>query len=186
MKGLGSRVKALRKEKRFTLIDVCQKTGIDQATLSRIENEKMTGTIHSHMKIAQVLGVRLPDLYEDVVSKIEEEKDPAIKEKMTETFSRSDGAVAEILASGILQRKMMPVRLKIKGKGQTDKETYALGSERFVYVLKGALQAVVGNDRKKAKQGESLYFNAALPHHFENPLKTEAACLSVVSPVSVS
>src|SRR5688572_14590497 len=116
MKGLGERIKNLRKERNITLVEVASRTGIDQATLSRIENGKMTGTLDSHMKIADVLGIRLPELYDDVLSKISEVKDKLAKQKV-ETFSHSSGAVAELLTTGILQKKMMPILLKIKAKG---------------------------------------------------------------------
>ena len=36
MKGLGDRIRELRKTRRLTLVQVADKTGIDQATLSRI------------------------------------------------------------------------------------------------------------------------------------------------------
>jgi transcriptional regulator with XRE-family HTH domain len=52
MQGLGKRIKELRKSKKMTLVEIAKKTGIDQATLSRMENGKMTGTLDSHMRLA--------------------------------------------------------------------------------------------------------------------------------------
>ena len=184
MKGLGQHIKLLRKSRELTLVEVAKKTGIDQATLSRIENSVMIGTLDSHMKIAEALGLNLPDLYEDVLDKIGETKDKAIKRKF-ETFFHSSGAVAELLTSNILQKKMMPVLLKLKSKGRTETEKYAPGAERFVYVLKGSAVAMIGKDEKKLNPGESLYFNAAAPHHFQNTLKSDCLLLSVLTPSSL-
>ena len=184
MKGLGQRIKSLRKERRLTLVEVAQKTGIDQATLSRIENGHMTGTLDSHMKIAEILGLRLPDLYNEVINKIHEEKDKNVRHKM-ETFSHSSGAVAELLTSGILQKKMMPILLKIKSGGKTETEEYKAIAERFIYVIKGTLEASVGDQKKTLKENESLYFNASAPHSFHNSHKSECWCLSIMTPVSL-
>lgn len=184
MKGLGQRIQTLRKARKLTLVEVAKKTGIDQATLSRIENGVMTGTLNSHMKIAEALGVSLPELYEDVLGKLSEAKDKAVQQKL-ETFSHSSGTVAELLTSGILQKKMMPVLLKLKPKGRTETEEYVAGTERFVYVLKGAFELNVGKDDKKMNAGQSLYFNASLPHHFVNTSKSECWCLSVITPASL-
>ena len=184
MKGLGERIKNLRKERGITLVEIAKKTGIDQATLSRIENGKMTGTLDSHMKIAEALGMRLPDLYEDVMNKVNEAREKATRQKV-ETFSHSSGAVAELLTSGILQKKMMPILLKIKPKGRTEAEEYSAATERFIYVLKGALEVSAGKEKKVLKEGESLYFNASLSHSFVNPYKEEAQCLSVMTPASL-
>ena len=63
MNGLGDHIRALRKERGLTIVKVAKSSGIDQATLSRIENGKMTGTLDSHRRIALCLGVSLPALY---------------------------------------------------------------------------------------------------------------------------
>ncbi len=184
MKGLGERIKTLRKQRKITLVEVAHKTGIDQATLSRIENGRMTGTLASHTKIAEVLGGRLPELYEDVIEKINEDRENAARRKL-ETFSHSGGAVAELLTSGVLQKKMMPILLKIKGKGRTETEEYPAGSERFIYCIKGAAEITIGREKKGLKSFEGLYFNAALPHFFKNSAKGECWCLSVMTPTSL-
>ena len=184
MKGLGQRIRHLRKARKLTLVEIAKKTGIDQATLSRIENGVMIGTLNSHMRIAPALGIPLPDLYENVLEKIHEAKERVAKEKL-ETFSHSTGAVAELLTTGILQKKMMPVLLKIKPKGHTETEEYSAPTERFVYGLKGAIEVIVGRDKKELNSGESLYFNAGVGHSFRNTGKSECVCLSVLTPSSL-
>ena len=184
MKGLGARIKVLRKMRKMTLVEVAKKTAIDQATLSRIENGIMTGTLESHMRIAEALSIRLPDLYSEVIEKITDAKEQAVKKKL-ETFSHSTGVVAELLTTGILQKKMMPVLLKLKAKGRTAPEAYPPLTERFIYVLRGSLEISVDKESKILSQGESLYFDAALEHHFRNARRSEAWCLSVLTPTSL-
>ena len=184
MKGLGRRIQLLRKERGLTLVQISRKTSIDQATLSRIENGKMTGTLDSHMRIAQALGIGLPELYRDALTRTHEEKETNTKQKI-ETFFHSSGTVAEILTSGFLQKKMMPLLLKIKPKGHTESEESPAGTERFIYVLKGRIHLAIGKENQSLKAGENLYFNATVPHHFKNPSKSEAWCLSVTTPTSL-
>lgn len=183
MQGLGKRLKELRKSKKLTLVEISKKTGIDQATLSRMENGKMTGTLDSHMQLANVLGVRLPDLYSQVLNKVEEVKEKEFKQKI-DTFSHSGGVISEILTTGIFQKKMLPTLIRIKPRGKTATEEYSAESERFVYVLKGVLSVQIGSEKKLLKTGESLYFNARAPHSFQNTTKTESTCLSILTPAS--
>jgi len=61
----GDTIKKLRKEKKLTLTDVSEQSGIQLATLSRIENNKMTGSVKSHVKIAKTLGLRPSQLFEE-------------------------------------------------------------------------------------------------------------------------
>ncbi len=184
MKGLGDRVRDLRKAKQLTIVEVAKISGIDQATLSRIENGKMTGTLDSHRRIADALGVRLTDLYESAMQQLIQAGDRKVQKKI-ETFSHSSGSVAELLASGMLQKKMMPVLLKLKGKGRTETEELPLFSERFIYVLKGSIEITLAKESRVLTHGQSLYFNASLPHSFKNKLKIEAQVLSIVTPVSL-
>jgi len=61
----GNTIKKLRKEKKLTLTDVSEQSGIQLATLSRIENNKMTGSVKSHVKIAKALGLRPSQLFKE-------------------------------------------------------------------------------------------------------------------------
>ena len=63
---LGKRLKALRKEKKITLKELSEKSGVQIATLSRIENDIMTGTLQSHINICRVLGISLSDFYREL------------------------------------------------------------------------------------------------------------------------
>lgn len=184
MKGLGEQIRSLRKAKHLTIVEVAKSTGIDQATLSRIENGKMTGTLDSHRRIADTLGIRLAELYDSVMQQLSQSRDKKALRKI-ETFSHSGGAVAELLATGVLQKRMMPVLLKLKGKGRTETEELPAFAERFIYILKGSVEVRLDKDTRTLGQGESLYFKASLPHSFKNRLKTETQILSVITPVSL-
>lgn len=184
MDGLGKKIRELRKKQALTIVDITAKTGIDKATLSRIESGKMRGTVNAHMKIAEALNIRLPDLYEGVLSG-QQAKEEKISKKKIETFSHASGAVAELLTSGALQKKMLPVLLKIKAGGRTETEEYPIGTERFAYIMSGAVELTLGTETLSLKRGESLYFNAARPHHFENQGTAEAVCMSVITPASL-
>jgi quercetin dioxygenase-like cupin family protein len=51
--------------------------------------------------------------------------------------------------------------------------------------LKGSIEVRLGNETRALSQGESLYFNASVPHSFRNKLKSESQLLSIVTPVSL-
>ena len=184
MKGLGQRIRTLRKLKRLTLVELSQKSGIDPATLSRMENGKMTGTVESHSLIAGVLGIQLPDLYGDVIERLSQEKDQKIRQKLA-GYSHSNGAIAELLTTSVMQKKMMPLLIKIKGKGRTEGEQFPVFTERFLYVLKGKFEVEIGKERRQISEGESLYFDGAQYHRAVNLGSTEGKLLSVITPVSL-
>src|SRR5476649_995522 len=56
-------LKQIRKAKGFTLAEISKLTGIQLATLSRIQNGRMPGTLETNIAIADVLDVPLADLF---------------------------------------------------------------------------------------------------------------------------
>lgn len=62
---IGQTIKKLRKERKLKLSDISKKSGIQLATLSRIENNKMTGSIKNHSGVAKALGFKLSRLFEE-------------------------------------------------------------------------------------------------------------------------
>lgn len=184
MKGLGEEIRALRKKKGLTLMELAKLCDMNQSSLSRIENNDIVGTLDTHMRLAQALGVSLPDLYKSTLSRINEPKESGIKAKV-ERFSHSSGAVSEILTTGILQKKMLPILLKLKPKAKTELEEYPALTERFIYVFKGKIAVVLGKDANALQAGERIYFDGSLPHYFKNLGNQEAVCLSIMTPVSM-
>ncbi len=103
--------------------------------------------------------------------------------KETETFTYNDKASYEILTSKVLNKKMMPIVLRIEPGGSTSPEQSQIGSERFIFVLKGKIIAHVGEKTFPLAQNNTIYFDASEKHYFENPGKETARAVSVTTPV---
>jgi transcriptional regulator with XRE-family HTH domain len=63
---IGDKIKSIRKEKKLSLTQLAELSGVQLATLSRIEHNKMCGTLESHARIAIALKISLSELYSDV------------------------------------------------------------------------------------------------------------------------
>jgi len=89
---------------------------------------------------------------------------------------------ATFLTTDVLKKKLLPVLLTIEPGGTTPKEEARVGTEKFLYVLEGAIEAKVGTKVYEVKRGSSFYLDASIPHHFKNVGRGEATCLVVVTP----
>jgi transcriptional regulator with XRE-family HTH domain len=181
---IGIRVKELRKKVNMPLQELAQKSGVQIATLSRIEHQKMSGTLDSHMAIAKALGVELTDLYTDI---IREGKTVEVQTKRntSEVFTHSENSSYEILTNNVLSKRMMPTLLKIEPAGSTKTEQNKPGSEKFIFVLDGKLEAQIGDEKHNLNKNNTLYFNASVPHSFNNLGKSTARLLCVATPVQL-
>lgn len=178
---IGGRIRALRQEKRMTLAELSAKSGVAQATLSRIENGLMTGTIKSHLKIGEAFEMSLSDLYSSLPpeqKRIEVEAAASRKD----VFVHDEKSSAILLTSQLFSKKMMPVLIRLAPAGKTPTEQAPDGTEKFLYCLSGNIKVTIGVESYSLDSGDRLYFNASLPHHIENFGKGEVRCLSVSSP----
>jgi uncharacterized cupin superfamily protein len=55
------------------------------------------------------------------------------------------------------------------------------GARETAVIEKGAVDLLVDGSRQRLETGDTVTFDADLPHHFENPGKKEAVLLAVVS-----
>lgn len=178
---IGKIIHKLRKEREMTLVELAQKSGVALATLSRMENGRMTGTLESHMHICEALGIALPELYKNLYPS-KKAVDIQTKKSRTDVFIHDRKTSEEMLASKILNKKMMPVLVKIAKGGRTHKEETRSGIEKFIYVLDGKIEANIGGEKYNLVRNDSLYFESNIPHYLKNIGAGEARIVSVVCP----
>ena len=184
LKNLGLRIRQLRKEKNLTLVEIAEKTGVAQATLSRIETGAMIGTIESHEKIAEVLGIGLADLYSGV-DKRYEQITHLTKEAEKKVTHHSKDIQIELLTSESSKKKITPLLMTLQGESETPEEKLERGVEKFIYALEGDATVHVDKEEFILKTGETLYFDASLPHRFRNSGKKSSRLLITVSPSKI-
>ncbi len=178
---LGNTINKIRKERKMTLVELADKSGVALATLSRMENGKMTGTLESHMKICEALGIALPDLYKNLYPS-KKAVDIQKPKSRTDVFIHDKKSSEEMLASKVLNKKMMPVLIKITKGGKTHKEETKPGIEKFIYVLDGKIEANIGEEKYNLMKGDTLYFEAVAPHFFRNTHNHDSRLLAIASP----
>ena len=177
---IGKKIKALRKERKMTLEELSRDSGVQIATLSRMEHDVMTGTLQSHINICKTLKISLSDFYRDlenagkIVSVTKKEKFLVQPRKYS----------TEILTTKISDKKMMPLLIRLQKGGATQKDPGSVGTEKFLYVLEGKLTAKIGKDDYNLLKGDSIYFDASFAHVFQNSGKSESRAIVVLSPPS--
>ena len=182
---LGEVVRSLRRARRLTLAALATRSGIDQATLSRIETGKMTGTVASHRQIATALGLRLAELYAGLDAGSDAREQVSVQASATGapvTTYAPGTAQWQVLTTQVLQKKMLPALMVLEPRGHTPQETLPAGTERFLYVLDGEVAVKVREQRHLLKARQTIYFDAHLPHQLLNPTTRPARCLSVLTP----
>lgn len=178
---VGKNLKLLRKSKKLTLKELSEKSGVAIATLSRIEHDIMIGTLKSHVNICKALEITLSDFYRDVESSSKTVSRIKKNERSISTVRQKEVRL-EMLVTKTLDKKMAPMLLHISRCGRTQKEQDKPGVEKVLYLLEGSLIAEIGKQQHKLTKGDSIYFDASLPHIFVNGGRGEACAICVSSP----
>jgi transcriptional regulator with XRE-family HTH domain len=180
---IGETLHAIRKSKRISLTELSEKSKVQMATLSRIENKKMVGTLECHMQIARALGIDVTELYKGL-----SHQNAIIdfgNDKNTDVFTHSDKASFEILTKNIMNKRMMPTLVRIEEGGKTNKEQAQGGVEKFIFVLDGHVEININSQVFILHKNNTLYFDAALPHYYRNTGKGAVKLICVGTPVSL-
>lgn len=181
LKNIGKRIRALRREKGVTLVELANQTKVAQATLSRIETGTMIGTIESHEKIAEALGIGLAELYAGI-----DKRHEAISH-LSQTAARKSthhtkNVQIELLTQESHQKKILPLLITLKAKAHTEPEPSQRGVEKFLYLLEGELKVALEEREFALKENETLYFDASLAHRITNSGTLPAKFLTIVAP----
>lgn len=170
-------MKELRQKEGLSLIELAKSSGVQIATLSRIEHDKMTGTVEAHAKIAYTLNTSLSDFYRGIKVASNPIEAPII-EKTPEIITH-DNVSSQLLTKDVSSKKLLPTLLTIEPNGKSTIDKAKFSAEEFIYMLKGSIEVTVGNKTYKLSEGNAFYFNANEPHHFKNLRKTKAKLICV-------
>ena len=174
---LGEKIRKLRHNGKMTLQDIAGKTGYSKALISTIENDSGSPSINSLVKIASALEIKLYELFAAV-----EGRPPVIvKKKGRSSRTLASGRIrVESLSGDGKRNKMSAVIMTFdSGADVSDGKSTAHTGEEWWTVLKGTLEAVVGDTRFELSDGDSIYLNPSVPHSLKNPGKTKAMALVV-------
>lgn len=179
---LGARVRELRKSRSWTLEQTAQAAGMARSTLSKIENGQMSPTVEVMRKLAQGLGIGMPQLFTSP-------KETRANGRMDITRA-DDGAPMVtptyehmLLAGQLRQKSMLPYRARIRARSIEEFDGWVRHEgEEFLYVLTGAVRLYTEfYEPVEMKRGDSAYYDAVMGHNVISISDEDANILWVTS-----
>ena len=166
--GIGDKLRTLRLKKKMGLVELGKHTGLSPALLSKIERGVMFPTLPTLLRIALVFGVGLEFFF---------------------AGARDKPLVAVVRKGGRVQLPDRPGAREVAYRFEsldypaTERrfncyyaEFFAVAPERlrphdhpgveFIYAIQGTLSVHVGSEEHALEAGDSLYFDATIPHAY--------------------
>lgn len=179
---VGPRVKALREAMGLSLRDLADRSKVSAPMLSQVERGETSPTLSVASRIAKGLDLSLSQLL-----RLDETHHVVVvaKEQRRQGAGTSDGHNYEMLTPPLPGQRVALSEHTLKPGastgGKDDKSIHEPGSRETVLLQQGELDLVIDGERRSLTKGDSVTFDADLPHHFENPGKTETTFLAVTA-----
>jgi transcriptional regulator with XRE-family HTH domain len=160
---IANRIKRLRHSKKITLEYLAKMTGFTAGYISRIEKSDKAPPISTLSKIAAALEVDISFLLSEDESNNPQRMVIVRKNDPKEPSDRkaSYGYRYEPLARKKIGKNMEPYILYPDFEYST---TFQHDGEEFFYVLEGEVEFVYGDEKYVLEAGDSMYFDANVPH----------------------
>jgi transcriptional regulator with XRE-family HTH domain len=164
----------------LSLRDLAQRTGVSAPMLSQVERGETSPTLAVAQRIAAGLELSLSQLL-----RLDEGEGVSVVRRKHRRGGSRRGHSYEILTPPLPgQRAELSEHVLAAGAqtgGPGDPPMHEAGSRETAVVSAGRVRLVVGEAAYDLAEGDSVTFDADLPHHFENLEPEEARFLSVVS-----
>lgn len=177
---VGERIRALREAMGLSLRDLAERCGVSAPMLSQVERGETSPTLSVAAKIAAGLELTLSQLL-----RLDEGQHVAVSRAGDRRRSERGGHRFEELTPPLPgQRADVSLHTLLPDAatgGREDPPMHEPGSRETAVVLTGTLALVIDGIRYELRAGDSVTFDADLPHHFENKGESATRFLAVIA-----
>lgn len=182
---IGTRLHDLRRERGMTLDVLAQKTGFTKSYLSKIENSRKVPPIASLLRISKALEADLSNLFDSTDGTPSAERKVSLvrfdDRRPAVAGGSSFGYDYQSLVRGSFKRRMEPFIATFPNSISEDVRFEHEGEE-LIFVVSGRVRFTVGDEVFLLQTGDSLFFDATLPHRGESVAGDAKALIVVVNP----
>ena len=166
---IGSKLRAARKAKGYTLDQLAAASGLTKGFLSRIERDETSPSVASLITLCEVMSVEVGTLFTapDVA---------LVRRDDAPTINLGGTGVNEKLMTPRGQAKLQLVHTSVEPGGTGGTDLYTINCEvEVLYVLKGSVELILADGRRKLSTGDALTFAGGEPHSWVNTSQSRPA-----------
>ncbi len=175
---VGRNLRRLRRARRLSLRDLAERSGLAVNTLSLIENNRTSPSVSTLQQLAFGLS-------EPIVSFFE--MDPPGERIVhlradRRTTANFDHGTCEIMGAGFRDQRLQPMLVSLHPGADSGQAPIVHTGLEFVYCLEGVMDYEIEGDTYRLEVGDSLLFEAHLPHRWHNPQDEPTRVIMILSP----
>lgn len=166
---IGLKIRRMRQDRRMTLQDLAEATGLSKPLLSQIENEQVIPPLATLLRIAKAFRVNLHSFFQE---EGDSEKCILVRAGESRRLRRrttEEGAPPysyHSLAAGKRHRNMEPFLIEFEAGHWRDDLLVSHEGEEFLFLLEGRLEFHYGGKVMTMQAGDSVYYESNEPHGY--------------------
>lgn len=176
----GKRIRALRRDKGWTLAQVAERSGLAVSTISKAERGVIALTYDRLALLANGLGADMAAFFDAQGSRFE---DGAFAVARKGEFRRQETSnyVYEMLFPELWQKAMTPMMGTLKARDILDFDEFVRHpGQEFLVVMEGAVTVhLEGREPVVLHEGDSIYFDSSRGHLYASSGEADARILVV-------
>ncbi len=175
---VGRRLRQLREEQGLTIRALAERSGLNVNTLSLIENEKTSPSVSTLQQLAVALQVPITAFFEEdePLAKVVHIKE---EHRLRAVFSHG---TLEDLGAGAVRRSVQPFLVTLQPQADSGDQPILHTGYEFVFCLQGCIHYQIEGCTYALEKGDSLLFEAHLPHRWWNAIEEPSQMLLVLCP----
>ncbi len=177
---ISGNLKKIRKQKKLTLQELAERTGLTKGYLSKVERSKKAPPYSTLTKIAGALGVEVTSILSKDIEPLDDIRiclSRAENGKIIEETEEFSGYDYEVLAAAKPGKNMEPFIIYSPWE---IRKMYSHEGEEFIYVMDGTLEFIYGDEKIIMKKGDNVYFDSCVPHSGRSIGDKKAVLLVVI------
>lgn len=175
---IGSRIRAARQAKRFTIEQVAETTGLTKGFLSRVERDLTSPSVASLLVLCQVLSISIGDLFTAPSTHL-------VRAGEAPKVSLGGVGIVERLLTERSERRLQVLHAEIAPHGEGEEELYTVDCEVDVlHIIDGELTLRFSNDSYDLRTGDTLSFPGHEPHSWRNHSAKPVRVLWILAPAA--
>jgi transcriptional regulator with XRE-family HTH domain len=176
---VGRRLRELRVTRCLSMRALAEQSGLNVNTLSLIENRRTSPSVSTLQQLAQSLQVPISTFFEiDHGNKLVVHQKDGDRPRAAFTHGSM-----EDLGAGMPRFGAEPFIVTLAAHADSGKTPIVHTGREFVYCLEGHISYTVDTETYQLKPGDSLLFEAYLPHHWKNMDATPSRNLLLLCPL---
>lgn len=181
---MGRRLRAIRKGKKLTLVQVSALSGVTVPTLSKMELGQASISYEKFAAVAHALSVDISRLFEDRAT-VSSRKKPTftpIALRSSTTFA-NDQYLHQVLATEHPDKRMTPWFARVQARSMDDYAGFNHHpGQEFLLVITGKLKVVFENGEiLELEKDQGAYFDSSVGHVYLSTGRKEAEVLMVMT-----